>query len=191
MEEPVGAHLRVDIVAVIDNNRELIDVGITAPRIPKPNHTWPTDQQVSDAVELEEQNGVEQPLFFWEDHGSEVPHSESVRIRKYRELAFAGTVGKDMGNMERIKEHHYAQNGELVTPFILSAGGGVSKPAKRVLREAVKRSYIKVGERSAFSRRWKGRLSLLLVRHSHRMAAWRARKALARWDPVEQRGGGQ
>ena len=183
IEEQVG-NLRVDIVAVIDNNRELIDVGITAPRSPNNNHVWPTDLEVTEAVQLEELNGTDEPLFFWEDHSAEVPHPDSVRVRKFRELAFSKTVGKDLNNMVRAKENHYGQQHENVSPFILSAGGAVSRPAKRVIREAVKRSSEKVGERSGFSRAWRGRLSLLLVRHSQRMAGWRTRRALARWDPV-------
>jgi hypothetical protein len=175
-EQHVAEGIVTDIQVVLNGNLENIDVGVTSVRPTEMPLVWPSESEVAQAIVLDDAHGPQHPMFFWEDHTHENSHPDSRRIRKFRELASAKTVGGTTRHMEGLKRQHYGNVG--VYPFILSAGGALGASAKALMDTMTSLSSQQVGDQSASRRRIVGRLAVLLIRAATRLNVASAQSAL-------------
>ena len=168
--------LRADIVATFEDEDEpeYVDVGITAMKSFYDGEvTWPTNDEVKKAVEVEKAQPKEDPLFFWEDHSKENPHPETVLCRKFRQLANDKCAGAAIRAMDRDKVDKYRDKaGVEVRPFILSAGGAVGHGASEILRTMTKWSYGGLREKSEYRKELTGNMSATLVKWGFNLAMY-------------------
>ena len=87
----------------------------------------PTPEEVAEEVELDKARGTRdlERFLFWEDHSDETPHPETVTIRKFRQMVFQRTIGKDLVQADRNKYRHYGELG--IVPISFTARGSMGR----------------------------------------------------------------
>ena len=168
-----GREIVADWTATVNGERNHYDVTITAD-IPYWNNTavWPSPQEVIAAVAEDTLMGPRgMPLYFWDDHSSEVSHPTAVAIRKYRQMCITRTIGAALRRADSAKDHKYAPVGGVV-PIAITAGGGLGYRGREFVDNlCVQYESKDLGVQSAFRKDLLGRLSIILIRTGHRMAA--------------------
>ena len=114
------------------------------------------------------------PLFFWDDHSDENPHPQIAYNRKFRELLRDRTLRLLMNSIHKAKIRKY---GDLtVRPLIFTSGGATTTTTTGFVDElTLLKDPHDIGEQSRFRKEFIGRLSVILTRSSHAMAAHAAR----------------
>ena len=175
----------MDIVATISNGAPSnIDPTITTLRDIHIPPSWPSDTQVANAIAAINPLTAPTPIFFWEDHSEEKPHPEVVKARMFRTLATSSSIGKAFTVSERTKYQRYGNNERniQVTPFVLTAGGGISPISRELVDTLTVLSNDDIREQVDFRRYLMGRLSIILIKYASFMFVNQAMKAFAGFD---------
>ncbi len=189
VEEVVGTTNNVirsaDIVANVQDSRRNIDVAITTART-VPTTGWPGPNTVKAAVEADLQAQAQRvPLrtrtFFWDTETLTTsptrPTKATLTVRKFRELALAASVGIDIGTESQRKRARYGTLG--VTPFILTAGGGIGPEAMDLLDTVTELRSTDNDSRRTFRNHMLGHFSIILLRAASRIRSVHAQRCLA------------
>jgi hypothetical protein len=177
-DDGVSHEARSDINFVHDGVERHYDVGITSVH-QECVIEWPTDIEVSDAVERDanDESDTIQPIWDVPDRGhhDDITHPDVIRNVKFRQLAWVKGVLPVLSDMENAKRRHYARathsSGIHVIPLILSDRGSMSDKTRASLQHLVYTSNpADVRERAIFRRRLFGRLSVVLIKYARFMA---------------------
>ena len=178
-EERTEGGLRHDILLSDGElGKKFVDVGITTTSAtPVGPISWPSAEEVVEALAAEKRQPPQEPDLFWETHRSEPHHRDSDSIRVFRKLCGDKLVHTRLAHMCTVKRNHFQQGytqapgtpNSTFIPFVLSAAGGVSKEATELLRDAMLTKH-KAGERAKFKKFIYGRLSVTLIKYATMMA---------------------
>ena len=130
---------------------------------------YPTDSQIRRAIEEEKALPRNAPLFFWDDHSEENPHPEVIYQRKFRQLLLSSSITTYVTAREMKKERKYGVLG--VYPLVFTTGGAASHYSIALVNQLTLRKE-KLADQSFFRRDFLGRISVILLRSSARMAAY-------------------
>ena len=169
-----GHNVRADIVSNVNDHIHNFDVSIVSVR-PQLAITYPTDREVKAALAADAARPPQPPpLFFWDDHSDENPHPEIAYNRKFRELIRDRTLRPLMTTVHNEKVAHYGLL--TVRPLIFTSGGAMTTTTTGLIDElTLLKDPHDIGEQSRFRKEFVGRLSIILIRSLHKMAAQVAR----------------
>ena len=141
--------------------------------------TLPTEAEVAEEVELDKARGTRdlERFLFWEDHSGETPHSETVSIRKSRQMMYQRTVAKDLAGADRSKYRHYGVLG--IVPISFSARGALGRHTVQLVDNLCKnRSDWEFSDAVKYRNDLLSRLSVIMLRAAHCMKVVRSARAL-------------
>ena len=179
-----GESLFGDTGATIGGVRSNYDYTVTTVTYDRP-FSEPSEEDVDKEIEIDKLSGTRNMdrFLFWEDHSDEVPHRNTVRARKFRQMVFQQTVGRDLAEANRRKRVHYGDL--LVVPVAFTARGSLGRHTIPLIDSLCtenirwERDY---PDRVQFRHNLLCQLSIILLRSAHRMKALRAEHAFAAYQ---------
>ena len=166
--------VRADIVSTVNDQSHNFDISVVSVR-PQATMPYPTNLDVKAALAEDAARPPRPPpLFFWDDHSDENPHPQIAYNRKFRELLRDRTLRLLMNSIHKAKIRKY---GDLtVRPLIFTSGGATTTTTTGFVDElTLLKDPHDIGEQARFRKEFVGRLSVILTRSSHAMAAQAAR----------------
>lgn len=182
-QEVKEGNLRFDICLKpfsMSTQRDVYDVNISA--IPtRSDHviTPPSEEEISLMVERLKEAPADEADFAWEDHSKEEVSPQVLQGRAFRILWSRAVVTPTVAAAERRKRTHWAKRfveprntNTTFTPFVLTAGGGVSLIAGKILHEATKAygETHSVKQTAGFRRQIRESVSVVLIKYASYMA---------------------
>ena len=179
-----GESLFGDTGATIGGVRTNYDYVVTAVDYDR-RFSEPSAEEIDKEIEIDKLSGTRNMdrFLFWEDHSDEVPHPDTVRARKFRQIVFQKTIGKDLAEADRRKRAHYGDL--MVVPIACTARGSLGRYTIPLIDSLCtenirwERDY---PDRVQFRHNLMCQLSVILLRSAHRMKALRAEHAFAAYQ---------
>ena len=181
---PDGESRFGDTGATIGGVRSNFDFTITTANYER-RVVEPSAEEIDKEIEIDKLTGTRNMdrFLFWEDHSDEVPHPDTVRARKFRQIVFQQTIGKDLAEANRRKRAHYGDL--MVVPIAFTARGSLGRDTIPLIDSLCtenirwERDY---PDRVQFRHNLMCQLSVILLRSAHRMKALRAENAFAAYQ---------